>query len=102
MTGLLIMSLGSSLRNASQIAGRMIVGSNKERTFRRGLSLVFIDSTSRSPERVHVKHFCLFLACFRTKSFVHPAPALVRGGQKRLPARIARCSAIGPSARAGK
>src|ERR1700730_620260 len=56
MTGLRIMSLGSSLRNASQIAGRMIAGSNKERTLRRGLSLVFIDSTSSSPEMFHMRH----------------------------------------------
>src|ERR1700730_16312512 len=54
MTGLRIRSLGSSLRNASQIAGRMIAGSNKERTLRRGLSLVFIDSTSSSPEMFHM------------------------------------------------
>src|SRR4030081_1669872 len=68
MTGLRISSLGPSLRNASQIAGRMIAGSNKERTLRRGLSLAFIDSTSSSPERFHGKHFCLFLPCLRTNS----------------------------------
>src|SRR4029077_1529612 len=68
MTGLRIWSLGSSLRNASQIAGRMIAGSNKERTLRRGLSLVFIGCASSSPEMFHVKHFCLFLPCLRTKS----------------------------------
>src|ERR1700719_3390798 len=77
MTGLRIMSLGSSLRNASQIAGRIIAGSNKERTLRRGLSLVFIDSTSSSPERFHVKHLCLFLPCFRTKSGRLPRPGNV-------------------------
>src|ERR1700720_1050489 len=72
MTGLLIMSLGSSLRNASQIAGRIIAGSNKERTLRRGLSLVFIDSTSSSPEMFHMKHFCRFSPRFWTKAGFHP------------------------------
>src|SRR3984893_8804111 len=56
MTRVRIRRLGSSFRNASQIAGRMIAGSNKERTLRRGLSLVFIDSTSSSPEMFHMKH----------------------------------------------
>src|SRR3984893_14844603 len=59
MTGLRIMSLGSSLRNASQIAGRMIAGSNKERTLRCEF-LCFIGCASSSLEMFHRKHFCLF------------------------------------------
>src|ERR1700730_10055106 len=56
MTGFRSRSLRSRFRKAAQIAGRMIAGSNKERTLRRGLSLVFIDSTSSSPEMFHMKH----------------------------------------------
>jgi hypothetical protein len=50
---------------------------------------------------LHVKHFCLFLPRFRKLRALRRRE-IFRGGQNRLPARIARCSSIGPSARAGK
>src|ERR1700730_13282790 len=102
MTGLRIMSLGSSLRNAPQIAGRMIAGSNKELTLRRGLSLVFINFASSSPELFSRETSCLFCHVFGQRAGVHPARAMLRGDQNRLLACTARCSSIGPRARAGK
>src|ERR1700730_11438844 len=93
MTGLRIMSLGSSLRNAPQIAGRMIAGSNKELTLRRGLSLVFINFASRSPEMFHVKHL-VFFATFSDKERAFTPPgqccAAIKRGYRRASRDVPR------------